>query len=160
MAKKKIAEILEEILEGFLSENGYTLYNTEFVKEGKDWFLRVYVDKESDYIGTEDCEKVSRYLSEKLDEVDPIEQNYYLEVSSPGLDRPLIKPDHYRAAIGKAVEIKLYKAKDGVKNIEGVLEDFTENPEDGYQIKISGNDNKEWNLQLAEIAKARLAVIF
>ncbi|MBR1993470.1 MAG: ribosome maturation factor RimP, partial [Firmicutes bacterium] len=70
----------------FLAAEGYELYNIEFVKEGKDWFLRVYVDMASGegYIGTEDCEKVSRFLSEKLDEEDPIEQNYYLEVSSPG----------------------------------------------------------------------------
>src|SRR5665647_1827241 len=82
MAKKKIKDIIAELLEGFLEENGYELYNVEFVKEVKDWFLRVYLDKlpvggEEQYISIEDCEKVSRYLSEKMDEIDPIEQNYY-----------------------------------------------------------------------------------
>lgn len=180
MAKKKIAEIIEELLDGFLQENGYELYNCEFVKEGRDWFLRVYIDfapaaQKPDgeeqrpdgeaqrpdgekYIGTEDCEKTSRYLSEKLDESDPIEQNYYLEVSSPGLDRPLLKPEHYERYLGKEVEIKLYKGKDGTKKIEGVLETF-EKADDGYLVKVVDHDGKEWDLQLAEIAKARLAVV-
>ncbi len=167
MAKKKIAEIIEELLDGFLQENGYELYNCEFVKEGRDWFLRVYIDfppaaqrpeGEGRYIGTEDCEKTSRYLSEKLDEADPIEQNYYLEVSSPGMDRPLLKPEHYERYVGKEVEIKLYKGKDGTKKIEGVLQAF-EKTEDGYLVKVADHDGKEWDLQLAEIAKARLAVV-
>ena len=167
MAKKKIAEIIEELLDGFLQENGYELYNCEFVKEGRDWFLRVYIDfppaaqrpdGEERYIGTEDCEKTSRYLSEKLDEADPIEQNYYLEVSSPGMDRPLLKPEHYERYVGKEVEIKLYKGKDGTKKIEGVLQAF-EKTDDGYLVKVVDHDSKEWDLQLAEIAKARLAVV-
>ncbi len=166
MAKKKIAGMIEELLDGFLQENGYELYNCEFVKEGRDWFLRVYIDYadtdsgDERYIGTEDCEKTSRYLSEKLDEADPIEQNYYLEVSSPGLDRPLLKPAHYERYVGKEVEIKLYKGKDGTKKIEGVLEAFEkEDGDDDYTVKVTGHDGKEWNLQLAEIAKARLTVI-
>ena len=99
MAKKKITEIVEEITAEFLAENGLELYNSEFVKEGKDWFLRLYIDRLPDedtseaeeeneqYVSTDDCEKVSRYLSDELDRLDPIEQNYYLEVSSPRLDR-------------------------------------------------------------------------
>lgn len=156
MAKKKITDIVELLLDGFLQEEGYELYHCEFVKEGKDWFLRVYVDKASrdEYIGTEDCEKVSRFLSEKLDEENPIEQNYYLEVSSPGIDRPLIKPEHYERYVGSAVEIRLYKGKDGTKNIEGVLKSFS-----GDTVTVADGD-KEWELQLSEIAKANLAVIF
>lgn len=87
MAKKKIKELVEEISAGFMAENGLEIYNVEFIKEAKDWFLRVYIDKregsEEEYVSTEDCEKVSRFLSEELDRLDPIEQNYYLEVSSP-----------------------------------------------------------------------------
>ena len=159
MAKKKITEIVEEMLGDFLATEGYELYNTEFVKEGRDWFLRVYIDKpscgENEYIGTEDCEKVSRFLSEKLDEADPIEQNYYLEVSSPGMDRPLLKQSHYERYIGSDVEIRFYKGKDGTKNIQGVLKDIS-----GDNITVADHDGKEWNLQLSEIAKAKLAVIF
>ena len=157
MAKKKITEIAAEMMADFLQQEGYELYNIEFVKEGKDWFLRVYVDMASGegYIGTEDCEKVSRFLSEKLDEEDPIEQNYYLEVSSPGMDRPLLKREHYERYVGSEVEIRLYKGKDGTKNIQGVLDSI-----EGEEVTVTDHDNKEWKLELSEIAKANLAVIF
>lgn len=157
MAKKKITEIAAEMMADFLQQEGYELYNIEFVKEGKDWFLRVYVDMASGegYIGTEDCEKVSRFLSEKLDEEDPIEQNYYLEVSSPGMDRPLLTKAHYERYVGSEVEIRLYKGKDGTKNIQGVLDSI-----EGETVTVTDHDNKKWELELAEIAKANLAVIF
>ena len=163
MAKKKISDVTEELLAGFLEENGYELYNCEFVKEGRDWFLRVYIDLVSreGYVGTEDCEKVSRFLSSKLDESDPIEQNYYLEVSSPGMDRPLLKPEHYERYLGEEVEVKLYKGKDGTKKIQGVLEAFAKaDGDDDYHVTIADHDGKEWDLRLEEIAKASLAVIF
>ena len=157
MAKKKITEIAAEMMADFLSAEGYELYNIEFVKEGKDWFLKVYVDMASGegYIGTEDCEKVSRFLSEKLDEEDPIEQNYYLEVSSPGMDRPLLTKAHYERYVGSEVEIRLYKGKDGTKNIQGVLDSI-----EGETVTVTDHDNKKWELELAEIAKANLAIIF
>ena len=157
MAKKKITEIAAEMMADFLASEGYELYNIEFVKEGKDWFLRVYVDMASGegYIGTEDCEKVSRFLSEKLDEEDPIEQNYYLEVSSPGMDRPLLTKAHYERYVGSEVEIRLYKGKDGTTNIQGVLDSI-----EGETVTVTDHDNKKWELELAEIAKANLAVIF
>lgn len=168
MAKKKTADIVEELLSGFLGENGLELYDVSFAKEGRDWFLRVYIDFSEDrededgkriYIGTEECEKVSRFLSEKLDEADPIEQNYFLEVSSPGMDRPLIKPEHYERYVGEEVEIRLYKAIDGVKSIDGVLESFVRT-EEGHEVKVTGHDGREWIFPLSAIAKANLAVIF
>ncbi|MDO4177197.1 MAG: ribosome maturation factor RimP [Bacillota bacterium] len=167
MAKKKITEVVSELLGDYLEENGYELYNTEYVKEGRDWFLRVYVDLvngegedgEPVYMGTEDCEKVSRYLSEKLDEEDPIEQNYFLEVSSPGMDRPLITPAHYERYVGSMVEVKLYKGIDGTKNIEGELTAFA--PCEGdYSLKVKDQDGREWELLLSQIARTKLAVIF
>lgn len=178
MGKKKITDVVTELAGDFLAENGYELYNTEFVKEGRDWFLRVYIDKvpeAQDYISTEDCEKVSRFLSEKLDESDPIEQNYYLEVSSPGMDRPLITPEHYERYVGHEVEIKLYKAIDGVKNINGILESFDkeagtvvinslEAAGGGKKGKKGGKkaelESRRYELTLADIAKANLAVVF
>ena len=163
MAKKKITDVVAELSGDFLAENGYELYNTEFVKEGRDWFLRVYIDKvqaadqeEPQYVSTEDCEKVSRFLSEKLDEADPIEQNYYLEVSSPGMDRPLIRPEHYERYVGEEVEIRLYKAMDGVKNLQGVLESF-DKESGAVTVTVDG---KTYALTLADIAKAKLAVVF
>ena len=125
MAKKKITEIVEEMLGDFLATEGYELYNTEFVKEGRDCFLRVYIDKPSCceyvYIGTEDCEKVSRFLSGKLDEADPIEQNYYLEVSSPGIDRPLRTPEHFNRFAGQTAVVKASKGINGRSQFTAVI---------------------------------------
>lgn len=87
MAGKKVIAKTEEILKDFLSENGYRLDRIEFEREAGDWYLRVYIARtDEQYVSTDDCEFVSRYLSDKLDEVDPIEDAYYLEVSSPGID--------------------------------------------------------------------------
>lgn len=123
MSRKKIADFIYETAEQFLDENGLELYNTEFVKEGKDWFLRVYIDKKEDqqdqYVSTDDCEKVSRFLSDELDRADPIEQNYYLEVSSPGLDRALLKEKDFIRFTGSLVDISLYHAVDGKKTVSG-----------------------------------------
>ena len=159
MAKRKIMDIVEEELTDFLAENGYELYNVEFVKEGRDWFLRVYIDQAQDadgeYVSTDDCEKVSRFLSARLDETDPIQQNYYLEVSSPGMDRALVKEAHYRRYTGQAVEIKLYRPIDGQKQIDGILEGL----QDGTVI-VRDEKNHRWELPLDQIAKTKLAVVF
>ena len=166
MSKKKITEIVCGMLETFLPENGFSLWDCEYVKEGPDRYLRVYIDRtDGAYISTDDCELVSRFLDERLDEEDPIPENYILEVSSPGLDRPLVKPEHYARYGGKEVEVKLYKAIDGVKNLQGVLESFDAEsgavtvrcPEQG---KNADPEGKTYELALADIAKANLAVVF
>ena len=156
MAGKKVKDMVASELEGFLSDNGYELYNVEFVKEGRDWFLRVYIDfpDPDEYVGTEDCEKVSRYLSQVLDEKDPIEQNYYLEVSSPGMDRALIRDIDFERYAGRQVEVSLYSALDGQKKLEGTLVGL-----EGDEIVIQ-NDAKEWRLPKDKVAKTKLAVIF
>ena len=165
MAKKKITEIVEEITADFLAENGLELYNSEFVKEGKDWFLRVFIDrqqeeetedKEEVYVSTDDCEKVSRFLSEELDRLDPIEQNYYLEVSSPGLGRELIKEKDFIRFCGRLVDISLYKAIDGKKTYQGILKGLTED----NSIVITDEKEEEIEFPREQVAKARLAVIF
>lgn len=166
MAKKKIADYLSEWMEEFGKENPYELSRSEFVKEGGTWYLRVYVDKidapaeSSDqlptygYMSSDDCEVVSRYLSEQLDREDPIEQNYYLEVSSPGMDRPLICEKDFVRFKGEAIEIKLYEAINGKKMLEGTLEDY----KDGV---ISIKTEKEIiQLPKDKAAKINLAVIF
>ncbi|MEG0291345.1 MAG: ribosome maturation factor RimP [Anaerovoracaceae bacterium] len=159
MAKKKIKEVVAEILNDYLIEESLELWNVEFAKEVKDWFLRVYIDKvepkEGEYIGIDDCEKVSRFLSEKLDEEDLIEQNYYLEVSSPGMDRELITEEHYRRYIGELVDIKLYAPINGSKNIVCQLMDNNEEA-----IKVKFEDNNKIDIPKKQIAKTRLAVVF
>ena len=156
MSKKKITEQVEDSLKDFLDQNGLELYNTEFVKEGKDWFLRVYIDKKDheSYVGTEDCEKVSRYLDEIMEEKDPIDKNYYLEVSSPGMDRELTKPEHFERYIGQIVEIKLYKGLDGRKQFEGELKGLI----DGNIIIIENGEEKVFRRE--DVSKINLAVIF
>lgn len=160
MAKKKITEIIEEISAEFLAQNGLELYNSEFVKEGRDWFLRVYIDKtqeaqEAQYVSTDDCEKVSRFLSAELDRIDPIEQNYYLEVSSPGMDRALLKDKDFVRFAGEIVDVSLYKAVDGRKAYQGRLVGI----EDGKIILTDEQDNRI-EFPREQVAKTKLAVIF
>lgn len=108
MANKTVS-LVEDLTAGFLKEHDLMLWDCEFVKEGRDWFLRLFIDRtDGEYVSTDDCEMVSEFLSKELDERDPIEQNYYLEVSSPGMDRELVKPEHFRACIGQEVEVKTY----------------------------------------------------
>ena len=159
MAKKKTAELIAEWLEGFGQENGYELARTEFVKEGGQRVLRVYVDKlengEYGTMGTDDCEIVSRYLSDKLDEADPIEGNYMLEVSSPGMDRPLLSEKDFIRFMGSEIEVKLYEAIDGKKLLTGTLTGYN----DG-EITITSEKGKEIVLPKGKAAKVNLAVIF
>ncbi len=165
MSKVKVKDLAEQLLGEFLADNNLELWNTEFVKEGKDWFLKVYIDKpessEQEYVDINECELVSRYLSDKLDELDPIEQNYILEVSSPGLDRELLTEAHYVRFAGKLVEVKLYKAFEGAKNYEGVLIGLDNNI---LSIEIpaakKGQEPKRLDIPFEQVAKTKLAVIF
>lgn len=159
MAKVKIKDLVEQILNPFLDENGLELYNIEFVKEAKDWFLRVFIDKteesEEEYVNTDDCEKVSRFLSQKLDESDPIEQNYYLEVSSPGMDRTLFKEKDFIRYAGKQVDVNLYQSIEGKKLITGELVGIIEN-----NLVIIDEQSKRIEIPINKVAKTKLAVIF
>ena len=159
MAGKKVEELIASWMESYEKAQDYELSRTEFVKEGQDWYLRVYVDKVEDEgygtMGTDDCEAISRYLSEKLDEADPIKQNYFLEVSSPGMDRPLISDKDFARFMGSQVEVRLYKALDGSKFYTGTLTGY----EDG-KVTIRDEKGKEITLQKNDAAKINLAVIF
>lgn len=158
MAKIRIKELIAELLAEFLEKNGYELYRVEFLKEGKDWFLRVYIDRADDSAGgvsTDDCEKVSRYLSSRLDETDPIEQNYYLEVSSPGMDRALIKDSDYVRFAGRFVDVTLYQGIDGRKTFYGRLVGI----QDGNLVIIDEKENRI-ELPMEKVAKTKLAVLF
>lgn len=159
MAKKKIAELVSELLAPYFAENGYELFSTEFVKEGKDWFLRVAIEKKhgQEYVsvGTDDCEAVSRFLGAKLDELDPIEQNYYLEVSSPGLDRPLLSDQDFVRFRGHIIDVSLYKALDGKKTVSGELVAR----ENGFLI-LKNEKQEECKIPVDQVAKTRLAVVF
>ena len=162
MAKsQKPVELVKSMLSGFLEENELELYHCEFKKEGKDWYLNIYIDKTRDpetgeerYVGSDDCELVSRYLSDKLDEDDPIEQNYYLQVSSPGLDRQLYEAKDFERFSGKAVNLKLYAPVDGKKEYTGILVGIV----DG-KIVIN-SDDKETSFPEEKVVKTCLEVEF
>lgn len=159
MAKGQITGIVTEILTDFLPEHGLELYHTDFKKEGKDWYLRVFIDKkdpgENEYISTEDCELVSNYLSEQLDARDPIRQNYYLMVSSPGLDRQLYEQKDYDRFTGQLVDVKLYKGFEGSKECQGELVGLAD---DVLTIRLE--DGREVGFPMEQVAKTNLAVIF
>ncbi|MGZ4159264.1 MAG: ribosome maturation factor RimP [Neobacillus sp.] len=153
----KVTEVVEELAAPIIQELGLELVEIEYVKEGKSWFLRVYIDKDSG-VDIEDCGLVSERLSEKLDSVDPIPHNYFLEVSSPGAERPLKKDKDFEKAIGKNVFIKTYEPINGEKSFEGTLLEF-----DGGQLKIEvtiKTRKKAIEIPYEKVANARLAVIF
>lgn len=153
----KVAEVVEGMVTPILAEIGLELVDIEYVKEGKEYFLRVFIDKETG-VDIEECGIVSEKLSEKLDEVDPIPHNYFLEVSSPGAERPLKKDKDFTKAIGKNVFIKTYEPINGEKTFEGILTQF-----DGetviVEVKIKTR-KKSIEIPYAKIANARLAVTF
>ena len=99
---------------------GLEIWDIRFLKEGSGWFLRIFIDKEGG-VGIDDCVEMSHALNGPLDEADPIEQAYCLEVSSPGIERELTRPEHYAAMLGKKISVRLYKAKDGTKELTGLL---------------------------------------
>lgn len=121
-----IEERVEKLLHDRVCELGYELYDVEYAKEGKNYFLRVFIDKE-DGIDINDCEKVNDGIMELLDEADYIKEAYFLEVSSPGIERVLRKDKHLQASIGLEVETNLFKAVDGKKQLVGILDSFNEN---------------------------------
>ncbi|WP_102028254.1 ribosome maturation factor RimP [Salirhabdus sp. Marseille-P4669] len=154
---KKVTEITEELVKPIVNEMNLELVDIEFVKEGKNWFLRVYVDKDGG-IDIEECGIVSEQLSEKLDEVEPITDPYYLEVSSPGVERPLKNEEAFAKSIGKNVYVKLYQPIDGLKEFEGILTSF-ENGVAELEVTIKTR-KKVVPIPYNQIAKARLAVSF
>lgn len=121
-----IEEKVEHLIENKVKELGYTIYDIEYVKEGKDYFLRVYIDSEKG-ISLEDCELVSNNITELLDKADYIKEQYFLEISSPGVERVLRKDKHLENNIGAKIQVKLFKPFDGKKQYQGTLQDFNEN---------------------------------
>ncbi len=122
----KIEEKIEQLVKDSIEKLGYSLYDVEYVKEGPEYYLRIYIDKESG-IDLNDCEKVSNEINEILDKADYIKEQYYLEVSSPGIERKLRKDKHLEQNISKNVEIKLFKKdNNGKKEYTGKLKAFNQ----------------------------------
>ncbi|RLQ95707.1 ribosome maturation factor RimP [Falsibacillus albus] len=153
----KVTDMVEELVTPILEDMQLELIDIEYVKEGKNWFLRVFIDKDNG-VDIEECGLVSTRLSEKLDEIDPIPHNYFLEVSSPGAERPLKKEKDFEKAVGKYVNVKTYEPIDGEKTFEGTLLEY-DNDTLILEIKIK-TKTKTVELPMDKVAKARLAVSF
>ncbi|WP_336772240.1 ribosome maturation factor RimP [Paenibacillus sp. MMO-58] len=153
MSTSKIKTVVEAMVTPFLNSNGFELVDIEYVKEGSNYFLRVFVDKEGG-IDIDECGRISEFLSEELDKNDPVSDAYFLEVSSPGAERPLKKPEDVRKAVGKHVYITTYEPIDGSKEFEGQLTSF-----DGEQATVKIG-KKEHVIPYVKVASARLAIVF
>lgn len=151
--KTKIVNIVEQLLSPILEREQLELVEVEYKKEGKHRFLRVYVDKEGG-VDISDCERVSEQLSKRLDETDPIPDTYYLEVSSPGAERPLKQERDFERAVGKHVYVTTYASIDGQKAFEGKLLEY-----DSEKLVIENGDTQVI-VPREQVAKARLAIVF
>lgn len=145
----KVTELVAALAAPIAEQNGCTLWDVEYVREAGQWFLRVYIDK-PEGISINDCEAVSRPLSDALDEADPIQGSYTFEVSSAGLDRALKKPAHFAACMGRPVDVRFYRPMDGRKELTGVLTGY----EDGAVLVDGVRFEKN------DVAQVRLHVEF
>lgn len=155
MAKERVVDIVEELALPIVRGQGLELVDVEYKKEGSNWFLRVLIDK-PEGVDIDDCSRVSEQLSERLDQVDPIPSAYFLEVSSPGAERPLKKPADFERAVGRYVHVSLYQPLEGQKSFEGVLLSYGE---DGAELEIKEKGAaKQVVIPVTEVASARLAI--
>lgn len=150
---QNIAAVVEQLVKPILDEEQFELVDIEYSKEGGNWFLRVFIDKAGG-IEIDDCGRVSEYLSQKLDEADPIPNAYFLEVSSPGAERALKKVKDFYRAVGKPVFITTYEPIDGMKEFEGKLTAYDEQT---LEVEIG---KRKVPIPTDKVAGARLAVIF
>ena len=148
--RKNVKELLKPIVESA----GVEIYDVEYVKEGSDFYLRCYIDRDGG-VNIQDCETVSRALSDQLDAEDYIEDAYILEVSSPGLGRTLKKEKHLSKSIGMEVELKTFKPVNGSKDFEGVLKAF-----DNDTLTLTVEDDQDLVFQRKDIAVIKLALDF
>ena len=149
----KVTEQVAEFAKPIVEEAGCTLWDVEYVREGAERYLRVYIDKDGG-IDIDDCEKVHRAIDPILDEKDPIAESYHFEVCSAGIERPLKRPSDFQQFMGSAILVKLYRPRNGLKESPGILRDY----EDG---KITVEAGKETiTFEKSEVALVRLRVEF
>ena len=144
----QIADKVSAIIKETVEAQGVELWDVRYVKEGASYYLRVYIDK-AEGINIDDCTNVSHAIDPILDEADPIKDSYYLEVCSPGIERELSRPEHYKKVLGEKIKLRLFKARDGVKEFTGILENFDS------EITLK-TENDTLTFTLNEIAKANL----
>ena len=154
MAKRDYEQMTEELITPIINAHNFELVDVEWVKEGSNWYLRVYIDKEGG-ITVDDCEVINREFGDVLDEKDYISENYIFEVSSPGLDRPLKKEKDYVRSIGKDVEVRLYKPINKQKEFIGVLDSY-----DKTTVTLEMEDGEKMTFEKSAIALIRLAFFY
>ena len=148
----KIEEKIEELVTKPITDLGYRVYDIMYVKEGKDNFLRIFIDNDKG-ISLDDCEKVNDAITDMLDEADLIKDQYFLEISSPGVERNIRKDKHFEESIGKEVNIKLFKPLENKeKEITGILKDF-----DKETVKIETDKNEEITIPRNNISSIKWA---
>lgn len=147
----------EELLKPIADANQVEIYDVEYVKEGSEWYLRCYIDKEGG-VNINDCEAVSRALSDELDKADFIEDAYIFEVSSPGLGRQLKKDKHFQKSLLCEVDVKCYKPVNGSKDYTGILKAFDENT---ITLEMdTGQEKEEITFNRKDIAAVKLTLDF
>ena len=152
----KITTRTEELVKEIIINDDLEIVSVEYLKEGSNWVLRVYIEDREGNLSIEDCTRISRALSDKLDEEDFIDESYILEVSSPGVERPLRDEEDYNRFKGRKVYIKTYAPLNGKKEFTGTLEGLVD---DTVNIILSDTDNKV-EIPFKSIANARLSVEF
>ena len=147
--KKNTVAVVWDIAKPLADELGLTLWDVRFQKEGTNWYLRIFIDKEGG-IEIDDCVNMSHAIEKPLDELDPIEQSYNLQVSSPGIERDLVRDEHFVRYVGEKIMLKLPRAVDGIKEFHGILEKY----EDGV-LTVSYGDNKTLSVNRKETSWIR-----
>ena len=151
LAGNHTAKVVKELVKPTVEQLGLKLWDVRFVKEGASWYLRIFIDKEGG-VTIDDCTDVSHAVDPILDEKDPIDASYYLEVCSPGLNRELKEAEHYLSFLEHEITLTLYKAENGSKTVTGILKDYKDGP-----ILMVENQLKEYST--SEVAKATLCEI-
>jgi ribosome maturation factor RimP len=153
MAKARIVEMIEELIAPCVLESGLELVDVEFVREGGSWYLRIFIDKPGG-INIEDCGQLSQKIDRLLDEKDPITQSYHLEVSSPGIERPLKKISDYKRFAGELAVVTMFVPFDGKKKITGRIAAVRDDD------IVLESDGKELTIPFRQVSSARLKVEF
>lgn len=154
-----IEEKVEKLIKKTIEDLGYSLYDVQYVKEGKDYFLRIFIEKDEGSIDLNDCEKVNNEINDLLDEANYIKEQYFLEVSSTGLEKNLRKDEHFKKNIDKEIQINLFKPieisdekqkKSKTKTIKGILQDFSEN-----DVRVEIENGEIINIGRGNISQAK-----
>ncbi len=139
MGKINTVERVEEIIKPFAEKLGLSVWDVTYKKEGADWYLRVFIDKEGG-VSIDDCVNLTHAVSKPLDEADPISQNYILEISSPGVERELVREEHFLSNIGNPVFLRTIRPIDGVRDFKGILKSY-ENKK--ITVELDGGESLE-----------------